>query len=119
MSTHNQRLGTYGEDTAAAYLVSHGYQIIDRNWRCAAGEVDIVAKASGGPICLVEVKTRSTFAYGHPAESITRAKIARMRQVADYWRREKGGPHPVRLDLICVDASGATPQVWHLEGADR
>ena len=119
MSTHNQRLGAFGEATAAAYLAERGYEIVERNWRCAAGEVDIVAKECGGPVCLVEVKTRSSASFGHAAESITQRKLARMRAVAGYWRRSKGGPHPIRLDLICVDTSGATPQVWHLAGVDR
>lgn len=119
MSTHNLRIGAHGEQCATDYLMSHGYDIIERNWRCPAGEVDIVAKQPGGPVCLIEVKTRTTLAYGHPAESITRTKLARMRQVAGFWRRTHGGPHPLRLDLICITLDEDEPDIWHLAGVDR
>ncbi|MBA2716596.1 MAG: YraN family protein, partial [Propionibacteriales bacterium] len=66
-STHAQRkaLGDYGERLAAAHLVEKGLVVLDRNWRCSAGEIDIVA-ADGNTVVVCEVKTRSSCRFGTP-----------------------------------------------------
>ena len=69
--------GRQGEDRAARHLSAQGYDILDRNWRCAAGELDIVA-AHGGDLVVVEVKTRRTEGYGHPFEAVDAAKRDRL-----------------------------------------
>jgi putative endonuclease len=108
-------LGRRGEELAAQYLEHAGYTVIDRNWRCARGELDLVAR-DGDDTVFVEVKTRSSTAFGHPFEAITPRKLARLRRLALAWR----DAHPyrrgsLRLDAIAVIAPvGQAPTVEHL-----
>ena len=113
-------LGRLGEELAVRYLTLHGFQVIDRNWRCAQGEIDVIAERDGATV-FVEVKTRSSTAYGHPFEAITFSKLARMRRLAAAWC-EQARPRPsiIRLDAIAVIArSGDAASIEHLEGVFR
>lgn len=92
-------LGRRGEAAAEGYLTSHGMRVIDRNWRCAAGEIDLVA-IDGGTLVVVEVKTRSSLDYGHPFEAITKGKLARLYVLASQWARA----HDLRFAGFRVDA---------------
>jgi putative endonuclease len=94
-------LGKRGEDLAASHLLARGLSIVDRNWRCAQGEIDIVAR-DGAEVVFVEVKTRSSVAFGHPLESITVPKLARLRRLAAAWCEA----HPGSYDRIRIDAIG-------------
>ncbi|WP_018655267.1 YraN family protein [Actinomadura flavalba] len=96
-----QRLGARGEDAAADYLRGLGWRVIDRNWRCPEGELDIVAHDGRGFV-VCEVKTRRSAAYGHPAEAVTPAKAARLRRLALRWSAGRG----VRGDRVRVDVLG-------------
>jgi putative endonuclease len=112
-------VGRYGEELAAAHLVSSGLRVVERNWRCGEGEIDIVAW--DGP-CLVfcEVKTRTGLGFGAPVEAVTPAKAHRLRALASRWladRRPPGSP-PLRFDVVGVlCARGRGPEVQHLRGA--
>lgn len=111
-------LGARGERLAARALEGSGYDIVDRNWRCPLGELDIVARHDD---CLVfvEVKTRSSFEYGHPFEAITRAKLARLRRLAAAWIAAHPGERVrrIRIDAIAVLAPRDAPAaIEHLEG---
>jgi putative endonuclease len=110
-------LGRFGEDTAARHLERAGLVILDRNWRCASGELDIVARDAG---CLVfcEVKTRSSAAFGGPAEAVGRAKAARIRRLAAAWldSHPQGGC-PIRFDVVAVSRAGGALSVEHLRAA--
>jgi putative endonuclease len=111
-------VGRYGEDVAARHLVEAGFDVLARNWRCAAGEIDIVAR-DGAVLVICEVKTRSSTVYGVPAEAITTVKAARLRELALWWLREHPcGGCPVRFDVVSVLRSrrGAAA-VEHLRGA--
>lgn len=95
-------LGTAGESLAVDYLRREGFTIIERNWRCPTGEIDIVAREDGVTV-FVEVKTRSSLAAGHPFEALSRAKLARLRRLAGLWC----DAHPstqgdIRIDAIAV-----------------
>ncbi|MDQ1544839.1 MAG: putative endonuclease [Actinomycetota bacterium] len=92
-------LGKRGEALAADHLIASGLQIIDRNWRCAQGEIDLVA-LDDGEVVFVEVKTRSSLAFGHPLEAITVTKLARLRRLAAAWC----DAHPERHSRIRIDA---------------
>jgi len=81
MGKDRVRLGQRGEDVAARELTRQGYQIVDRNWRCQVGEVDIIARR-GGAWVFFEVRTRRGIEYGTPEESITLVKRQRMIDVA-------------------------------------
>ena len=111
------RLGRQGEAVAARWLEEQGYTVLQRNWRCAAGELDLIA-THGRTTVFVEVKTRSSIAYGHPFEAITAVKAARLRRLAAEWCRTNGRmPGPTRIDAIAVlDAWGPDPSIEHLAG---
>ena len=81
-------LGRLGEETAATLLQTEGYKILARNYRCSQGEIDLIA-ARGNRISFVEVKTRRSFHYGRPCESITRGKRNRIRRTALCYLREQ------------------------------
>ncbi|MDO5701561.1 MAG: YraN family protein [Bowdeniella nasicola] len=115
----NQVVGRYGEDTAVTYLERRGFRILERNWRCRDGEVDIVASDPDGTVCLIEVKTRTGRAFGHALEAITPRKLARMRTLAGRWRAEHGAGRGVRLDVIAIDLATGRPELTHLTGIDQ
>lgn len=109
-------LGRRGEEIAARYLASRGLAIVERNWRCPQGEIDLIAR-DGGELVFVEVKTRSSVAFGHPLESITPVKLARLRRLAAAWcDAHPGGHDTIRIDAIAVIAPRAgAVEVEHLE----
>ncbi|WP_235052710.1 YraN family protein [Yinghuangia soli] len=133
-------MGGYGERVAERHLVEAGLVVLDRNWRCAAGELDLVALERGlpppgadqadcfgppsGPGVLVvcEVKTRLSPGFEHPCEAIGRHKAERLRALAEQWIAAH--PHlvrpgcDVRVDLVAVlpSARGAA-RVEHVKGA--
>lgn len=81
-----QKIGRRGEDLAASWYEAHGYQVVSRNWRCRAGELDIVAR-KGSDLVFCEVKARSSGSFGLPAEAVGYAKQARLRRLAGMWLR--------------------------------
>ncbi|MET9204638.1 YraN family protein [Streptomyces bacillaris] len=96
-------LGRYGEDLAARLLIDAGMTVIERNWRCRAGEVDIVAR-DGDALVLCEVKTRRSGRFEHPMAAVTPVKADRLRRLAGIWLERHGGPPAggVRIDLVGV-----------------
>jgi len=94
-------LGRHGEDLAAEYLQQSGLRVLDRNWRCADGEIDIVA-VDRRVLVVCEVKTRTGDRYGAPLESISHSKLRRLRRLAIRWVVA----HGVLFDEIRVDAVG-------------
>jgi len=94
-------LGKSGELAAADYLTAHGLRILDQNWRCDIGEIDIVA-VDRQVIVVCEVKTRSGVRYGTPLEAVTRAKLRRLRRLAVAWLNA----HGVRFDQVRIDVVG-------------
>ncbi|MFD4225181.1 YraN family protein [Streptomyces sp. NPDC058545] len=96
-------LGRYGEDLAARLLTDAGMAVLARNWRCRAGEIDIVAK-DGDALVVCEVKTRRAGAFEHPMAAVTPVKADRLRRLAEIWLDLNGGPPPggVRIDLVGV-----------------
>ena len=97
-------LGRRGEDLAAAHLTASGLTIVERNWRCVQGEIDVVAR-DGDELVFVEVKTRSSVRYGHPLEAITPTKLARLRRLAGQWcATHPGGAERIRIDAVAVIA---------------
>jgi putative endonuclease len=109
-------LGRWGEDLAAKCLTEGGLVILERNWRCDLGEIDIVAR-SGDTLVAVEVKTRTTELFGPPAAAVTPAKATRLRRLAARWLAEHTlTPREVRIDVVAilVPHSGS-PEVEHLQ----
>ena len=85
-----QRTGAFGEEVTAQYLLARGDEILDRNWRIREGEIDLVSLASDGAFHFIEVKTRSSLAFGHPFEAINREKAHRMQRLAMGWLATHG-----------------------------
>ena len=108
-------LGRRGEQLAAIYLSELGHVVLDRNWRCALGEVDLITR-DGDDTVFVEVKTRSSRAFGHPFEAITDQKLARLRRLAGQWcAQQTSRPGPIRIDAVSVIVpKGQTPDIEHL-----
>lgn len=101
---HNKELGARGEEAAARFLANRGYEILERNWTCAAGEADIVAR-DANVIVFVEVKTRSDSSMGFPAEAVTAKKRQRYERIAClYLERHAFSEMLVRFDVISLVA---------------
>ena len=110
-----KRLGDLGEDATARYLLESGYRIVERNWRCRYGEIDIVAQTPDA-LVFVEVKTRRSLHAASPLEALTPVKLRRLRRLAGLWLAE----HPnargaLRIDLAAIEAKGRTLSLTHLE----
>jgi putative endonuclease len=112
------RLGRWGEELAAAHLEGQGLQVLERNWRCAEGEIDVVA-TDGGTLVVCEVKTRRSTRYGTPLEAVGPSKVHRLQRLAFAWCQERkvrprGG---IRIDVVEVLAPrDATPLITHHRG---
>jgi putative endonuclease len=111
-------LGQRGEAIAARHLTGLGMEVIDRNWRCDAGEIDLVLR-DGGVLVVCEVKTRTSIAYGTPLEAIDQRKLDRLRRLAARWLRAHDcHPDDVRIDMVGVLAPPGLPvEIEHVEGA--
>jgi putative endonuclease len=115
---HNRRVGAWGENLATDYLIAKGYEILARNARTSAGEIDLIVR-KGELLSFVEVKTRRSTSFGPPEEAITPAKQQRMSDAAELWLEahpeEKGA---WQLDVIAVwqKAGMPEPEILHLEG---
>lgn len=97
-----QRLGKMGEDMAVHFLQSHDFKIIERNFRCPLGEVDIIA-VDGSTLVFIEVKTRSSYQFGLPQEAVNYKKQVKLRQLANYYIKYRGlYDMNCRFDVISV-----------------
>lgn len=83
--SRNKVTGAFGEQVISDFLLSRGASVVDRNWRIKEGEIDIVAMLPSNILAFVEVKTRSSLAFGHPLESISREKAHRLQRLALAW----------------------------------
>jgi putative endonuclease len=103
MSLARKALGAYGERRAVAFLVHEaGMRLLDRNWRCDEGEIDIVARDLDA-LVFIEVKTRRDRQFGPPAEAVVAAKRARLRRLAMRWLSEHPlRPVEIRFDVVSV-----------------
>ena len=109
--------GRLGEDLAAAHLIAQGLIVLERNWRCEVGEVDIVAR-EGDALVICEVKTRSSRRFGSPLEAVTPAKAARLRRLAACWVTEhRVRPRQIRIDLVGIVLGPAEPEIEYVRGA--
>lgn len=102
MSLFKKILGREGEDRAASYLSQAGYRIIDRNYSTKNGEIDLVA-LDRGELVFIEVKTRSSDAYGSPELAVNLRKQARMVKAAlTYIKYKKLHQFPCRFDVVAI-----------------
>ncbi len=100
---YNQALGRWGEDRVVRWYRRHGFEILERNWRSRHGELDVIVRR--GPVVAVcEVKTRSSNAFGTPAEAVDWQKQRRIRRLAAQWlsEQERKGAVKLRFDVAEV-----------------
>ena len=97
-----QALGAYGETVALQHLLGQGMVLLDRNWRCREGELDLVMR-DGDVLVACEVKTRTSVVCGSPHEAVGDVKLARLHDLAWHWAEEHAvRPAEVRVDLVAV-----------------
>lgn len=115
--TRNE-LGALGEQVAVEHLLGQGMRILQRNWRCRYGELDVIAADGDGTVVFVEVKTRSGDAFGGVEQAVTPRKVRRLRRLAGLWLAGQDTHWTrVRLDVIGVRVGRRrNPEVFHLSG---
>ncbi len=102
MASSRKATGALGEKLAAQYLRQQGYEIVANNWRCATGEVDIIAR-DGGTLVFVEVRTRHGARHGSPEESITPRKQKKLIELAYEYLAAMASPAADwRIDVVAV-----------------
>jgi putative endonuclease len=118
--TPRRRLGDRGEERARRYLETKGYAFLAANWRCAAGELDLVMR-DGDEVVVVEVKLRRGEAAGRAEDAITRAKARRLLVAGEWFVAERPELADAiwRIDLVAItlDRAGAIARVTHVENA--
>ena len=119
MSLNNgkQRLGKEGERIAEGYLKKKGYRLVERNYSCAAGELDLIV-LDRRVVVFVEVKTRTGQTFGSPFEAVEFRKQRKMIQAAQYFLAEKKlQQRDARFDVVGISSAGRDPMVEHIENA--
>jgi len=107
--------GRWGEEAASKYLKAKGYRIIDRNFSCKLGELDIIA-LDGAELVFIEVKTRRNQSYGLPCEAVNAAKIRHLKRMAAYYTSVfPAAQQDVRLDVIEILMRDGRPYIRHIE----
>src|SRR3954453_18688350 len=116
-AAQQQALGAYGEAIAARHLVDLGMILLDHNWRCPDGEIDLILR-DGDELVFCEVKTRRSNSHGTPMEAVSAAKFARMRRLAPQWMAASGvRAKDIRFDLVGIVApKGGPPTLEHVAG---
>lgn len=116
MTTHNQRVGAWGEEIAATWLTEHGYEVAARNVRTPYGEIDIIARQDGRVI-FVEVKTLTTTKTFLPEHQITPRKREHILNAAQHYAAEQALDH-WQIDVIAIEGRpGTIPTVTHFDNA--
>jgi putative endonuclease len=113
------QIGALGEQLAVEHLTSAGLRVLERNWRCRYGELDVVAADdAAGTVVFVEVKTRTSDRFGGVEEAVTPQKVRRLRRLAGAWLAAADGHWAqVRIDVVGVRIGrGPTPEITHVVG---
>ena len=117
MSNVRGLLGQDGERVAEQFLKRKGYTLVERNYRCSAGEVDLIV-LDRRVIVFVEVKTRSDHSFGTPLEAVEIRKQHKMIRAAQYFLNQKGlHQREARFDVVGISWPGRVPIVEHIENA--
>lgn len=112
---HGMTLGSWGEALAEKYLKKKGYIIVERNFRCRLGELDIIA-LDGTELVFIEVKTRKSQSYGLPCEAVNSAKIRHLKRTAAYYTAVfYASQRDARLDVIEILAQAGRVYIRHIE----
>lgn len=115
----NRETGMLGEKIACDFLGNNGYKIVEKNYRCRNGEVDIVARHRD-TLVFIEVRTKKSYLFGTPEESITGRKKERLRAVAEHYRQNHDGlPSEWRIDVVAIlmNSAGKVNRIEIIENA--
>jgi putative endonuclease len=114
MTQQRRSLGARGEEAVASWYEARGYEVLNRNWRCREGELDLVVR-DGRKFVFCEVKTRTTDAFGAPVEAVNRTKQMRVRRLAARWLEDEAPVRPREIRFDVASVLGGTIEV--VEGA--
>lgn len=115
MAQHNE-IGKQGEEEAARFLQSEGYELLARNFRHQHAEIDLIVKR-GKLLVFVEVKTRTNLSFGNPEEFVSYAKAKLVMKAAEQYIFAHNWLFDVRFDIVAVSISGSVLRVKHVEDA--
>jgi putative endonuclease len=115
MDMYKKRFGNWAEDVVCRYLVGKNYQIIDRQWYCRLGEVDIIANDPNGDLVFFEVRAKTSDAYGRPEESIGWRKQRSLARAISYYVLVKNYQGWYRCDVCAVEKDGRIIRLRHLK----
>lgn|SRR5690606_29645832 len=115
MAQHNE-LGNTGEQLAVDFLIKHGYEILERNFRFDKAEVDIIAKLNN-TLAIIEVKTRSSIDFGNPQDFVKPKQIQRLVKAVDEYVISNDLDVEVRFDIIAIIRENKEFKIEHLENA--
>jgi putative endonuclease len=115
MAQHNE-LGNAGEQLAVDFLIKHGYEILERNYRFDKAEVDIIAKLNN-TLAIIEVKTRSSIDFGNPQDFVKPKQIQRLVKAVDEYVISNDLDVEVRFDIIAIIRENKEFKIEHLENA--
>jgi putative endonuclease len=113
------QIGALGEQLAVDHLCALGWQVLERNWRCRYGELDVIAVDPGAAaLVFVEVKTRTSDQFGGVAQAVSPQKVRRLRRLAGLWLAGQSRSwFQIRIDVLGVRiAPGAAPEISHVRG---
>lgn len=110
--------GDQGEAFAAEFLTARGYSILERQWKCRYGELDLIARSPEGVLCFVEVKRRGPGSIGLPREFVDGRKQEKLRKTAGAYLAVSGEDCPARFDVAEVfEETGGGLRIEYLENA--
>mgnify|MGYP004520536665 FL=1 len=112
-----QSAGNRGEAAVARYLRQKGYTLLESQWRCRFGELDLVARDQHSTVCIVEVKLRGTNSIALPREFVDSRKQQRLRSAAEVYLASKELDAPVRFDVAEVYDEGGSLRIKYIENA--
>ncbi|NIO10039.1 MAG: YraN family protein [Deltaproteobacteria bacterium] len=117
MAVHKQVLGKEGEEIAERYLKNKGFKLLERNYRCPVGELDVIA-LDRKVLVFVEVRTRTSDGSGSPLESVDRRKQRQIIKTASYFLSQKRlHDHDARFDVVGISMGDGEPVVEHIRNA--
>lgn len=113
-------LGRKGEMTAWDFLVREGFQIVEKNFRCNLGEIDVIARDKGNRLLFIEVKTRKHHRFGRPEEAVTVHKCRRLVRLAQFYFKSRGlNTESACFGVISITWSGPQPKIKFIQNAFR
>ncbi len=119
MAAPQQRLGRRAEEMTASWLSSRGWQVLERRWRSASGEIDLVCLDPDGVLVGVEVKLRRTSRSGEPEEALDARRLVRLRRALADYAAQRGVAAALRIDLVALTPAGDLWRLSRWPGVDQ